>query len=415
MTEQSISRIPNTHKTHKNKIKDNSNKAELWKKINESFNIDIDKKKFKKDETNVECIYRNSGQRENCDTCQSPVSLSDEGFLICTNPKCSIIYKDIVDQTAEWRYYGVDDNQTSDPTRCGLPVNPLLLESSFGCKILCDGISSYEMRKIRRYTEWQASPHKEKTQYNEFQHITIIANNAGIPKIIIDEALRCHKKISEHQTFRGSNRDGIIAASVYIAFRIHDCPRTAKEIATIFNLDNTSATKGCKNAVCIINDIENDMHNSEKTSFCKTRPEAFIERYCTRLHVNGELTKLCQFIALRIEKNRSLIAVGMCLLALADWPVLAVLGCTLSGLGFYMMHNTLQMQATQMAPQAQSMAITLFACTLFFGQTVGVSLMARCLDASGLAEALLVAAAGIVVLCMVIARGVQLPEKLNPP
>ena len=291
MLEQSISRIPNTHKTYKNKIKDNnnnSNKADLWKKINDSFKIDIDKKQFKKDETSVECIYRNSGQRENCDACQSAVSLSDEGFLICTNPKCSIIYKDIVDQTAEWRYYGVDDNQTSDPTRCGLPVNPLLVESSFGCKILCDGISSYEMRKIRRYTEWQASPHKEKTQYNEFQHITIIANNAGIPKIIIDEA---------------SNRDGIIAASVYIAFRIHDCPRTAKEIATIFNLDNTSATKGCKNAVCIINDIENDMHNSEKTSFCKTRPEAFIERYCTRLHVNGELTKLSQFIALRIEKN----------------------------------------------------------------------------------------------------------------
>lgn len=44
---------------------------------------------------------------------------------------------------------------------------------------------------------------QRKTQYNEFQHITIIANNAGIPKIIIDEALRCHKKISEHQTFRG--------------------------------------------------------------------------------------------------------------------------------------------------------------------------------------------------------------------
>jgi predicted MFS family arabinose efflux permease len=80
-----------------------------------------------------------------------------------------------------------------------------------------------------------------------------------------------------------------------------------------------------------------------------------------------------------------------------------------------MMHNTLQMQATQMAPQAQSMAITLFACTLFFGQTVGVSLMARLLDANGLAEALLVAAAGIVVLCMVIARGVQTQEKLNPP
>ena len=312
------SRIHTTHKTYKNKIYNNTNITGLWAKISESFHVDNnghnsvetisnliqrDDKYIDKNDKSIECIYRSCGQREMCDTCNSSVALSDEGFLVCMNPKCSIIYKDIVDQTAEWRYYGVDDNQNIDPTRCGLPVNPLLVESSFGCKILCDGISSYEMRKIRRYTEWQSSPHKEKTQYNEFQHITIIANNAGIPKIIIDEALRCHKKISEHQTFRGSNRDGIIAASVYVAFRIHDCPRTAKEIATIFNLDNTSATKGCKNAVCIINEIENDMHNSEKTSFCKTRPEAFIERYCTRLQINGELTKLCQFIALRIEKN----------------------------------------------------------------------------------------------------------------
>ena len=127
-----------------------------------------------------------------------------------------------------------------------------------------------------------------------------------------------------------------------------------------------------------------------------------------------------QSVALLGEKGLAwwgggLIAGGMGLLALADWPLLAVLGCTLSGLGFYMMHNTLQMQATQMAPQAQSMAITLFACILFFGQTVGVSLMARLLDANVLAEALLVAAAGILALCMVIARGVQSPEKLNPP
>jgi transcription initiation factor TFIIIB Brf1 subunit/transcription initiation factor TFIIB len=333
------SRIHTTHKTYKNKLYSNTNITGLWEKISESFNVDNDRynsaqneikltdkssedndktEKYthgrdhgtsghhmpvKKSEKNIECIYRSCGQRETCDTCNSSVALSDEGFLVCMNSKCSIIYKDIVDQSAEWRYYGVDDNQNIDPTRCGLPVNPLLVESSFGCKILCDGISSYEMRKIRRYTEWQSSTNKKKTQYNEFQHITIIANNAGIPKIIIDEALRCHKKISEHQTFRGSNRDGIIAASVYVAFRIHDCPRTAKEIATIFNLDNTSATKGCKNAVSILNEIENDMHNSEKTSFCKTRPEAFIERYCTRLQINGELTKLCQFIALRIEKN----------------------------------------------------------------------------------------------------------------
>ena len=239
-----------------------------------------------------------------CDRCESILAFSDEGFLTCMNSKCGIIYKDIVDQSAEWRFYGADDNQNSDPTRCGMPINPLLKESSYGCKVICVGSMSYEMRKIRRYTEWQSMPYKEKSQYDEFQIITNMAHNAGIPKMIIDDAIRYHKKISEYDlTFRGDNRDGIIAASIYISCRINNFPRTAKEIASIFHLDVTSATKGCKNALAIINNIEKDMDNKEKTIFATTKPEAFIERFCSKLNMNNELTKLCQFISMKIEKG----------------------------------------------------------------------------------------------------------------
>jgi transcription initiation factor TFIIB len=235
--------------------------------------------------------------------CNYSLAFSEEGFLTCTNTTCGIIYKDLVDQSAEWRYYGADDNQHSDPTRCGMPINPLLQESSFGCKVMCIGSTSYEMRKIRRYTEWQSMPYKEKSQYDEFQRIALMSQNAGIPKLIIDDAIRYHKRISEYDfTFRGDNRDGILAASIYISCRINQFPRTAKEIATIFHLDVTSATKGCKNALLIINKLEKDLDNQEKTSFCKTKPEAFIERYCSKLNINNELTRLCQFIAMKIEK-----------------------------------------------------------------------------------------------------------------
>lgn len=260
---------------------------------------------FIKPDINVECLYRKSGIRENCEVCSSEVVLTDDGFLTCKNPACSILYKDeSLDQSAEWRYYGADDNQNNDPTRCGMPVNPLLKESSYGCKVMCEGGSySQDMLKIRRYTEWQSMPYREKAQYDMFQKITTLAQNKGISKMIIDEALRVHKRISEHKTFRSLNRDGVVGASIYIACKIHNCPRTPKEIATIFNLDNTSATKGCKNAVSIINELESNLENSEKTNFCKTKPEAFIERYCSRLSINDELTKLCQFIAVMIEKQ----------------------------------------------------------------------------------------------------------------
>ena len=165
----------------------NIDTAKLWN----IFNDEINGNEKKVDP--LECMYRSCGDRERCERCESSLAFSDEGFLTCTNRTCGIIYKDMVDQSAEWRYYGADDNQSSDPTRCGMPINPLLEESSYGCKVLCFGSTSYEMRKIRRYTEWQSMPYKEKSQYDEFQIITTMAQNAGIPKLIIDDAIRYHK------------------------------------------------------------------------------------------------------------------------------------------------------------------------------------------------------------------------------
>lgn len=284
-------------KTKKNNKK--INKSKLWA----AFDNEHPSK-----ESELILIYQEqeNKKREYCDLCESVLKYSPEKFLICSNTSCGIIYKDMLDETAEWRYYGADDSSSVDPTRCGMPINPLLKKSSYGCKVLCNNRSTYEMRKIRRYTEWQSMPYNEKTQYDEFEWIKAMARISGISKIIVDEALRQHKKISSMKTFRGYNRDGIIAASVYISCRIHNYPRTAKEIATIFHLDNTSSTKGCKNAGQILNNIESELLGNEKTQLCQTRPKAFIERYCSKLNINKELTKLCLFVAYKIEKGNKI-------------------------------------------------------------------------------------------------------------
>ena len=286
----------NKQETRKNKLKENSNKK-LWTIFDEEY----------KEKPDFECVYTKEKDMltsDNiCANCESSLFIGEDGFLTCSNICCGLIFKDNLDQTAEWRFYGADDNSHSDPTRCGMPINPLLQESSYSCKVLCPGKSSYEMHKIRRYTDWQAMPYKEKSRYDEFQLISNISQNSGIPKIIIDEAMRLHKKISETKTYRGLNRDGIIAASIYISCRINNYPRTAKEIADIFNLDNASATKGCKNALTIINEIEhNNNLNEDITSLSQTTPSSFIERFCSKLNINNELTNLCKFVAFKIEQ-----------------------------------------------------------------------------------------------------------------
>ena len=99
------------------------------------------------------------------------------------------------------------------------------------------------------------------------------------------------------------NRDGIKAASIYISCRLNGCPRTAHEIAEIFKLDKTSATNGCSMAVNIIHNIERNVDSSNKIDLCITLPSSFIERFCSRLNFNNELTMLSKFIANKVEQN----------------------------------------------------------------------------------------------------------------
>jgi predicted MFS family arabinose efflux permease len=52
----------------------------------------------------------------------------------------------------------------------------------------------------------------------------------------------------------------------------------------------------------------------------------------------------------------------------------------LIGLGFYMVHNTLQTNATQMAPQARGTALAIFSSMLYFGITTGVAIAGPIVD-----------------------------------
>lgn len=275
-------------------------KTKLWEIFDNEKEHPVKKHNHK---APLECIYEQKIENDLCNICHSILMLMDDGFPTCTNTSCGVIYKNTLDYSPEWRFYGVDDKNANDPTRCGNPINPLLVESSYGCKILCTPKSSYEMKKIRKWTEWQSMPHKEKSLYEEFQFITIMAQNSGIPKIFIDEAMNIHKDISEQKMFRGLNRDGIKAASIYISCRLNGCPRTAHEISEIFKLDKTSATTGCSTAVNILHNIERNVDPSQQTDLLITTPSSFIERYCSKLNINSELTMLSKFIAKKVESQ----------------------------------------------------------------------------------------------------------------
>jgi len=75
------------------------------------------------------------------------------------------------------------------------------------------------------------------------------------------------------------------------------------------------------------------------------------------------------------------------------------------GFGTYLLHNTLQTNATQMAPATRGTALALFAFCFFIGQAIGVSLAGYAYDHGGALPLLLVPAGVLPVVGWAFARG----------
>ena len=92
----------------------------------------------------------------------------------------------------------------SDPTRCGMPVNVLLPESSIGSDIKYN--QNPEMYKIRKLQQWNSMPYKERSLYKVFTEISDICHKNNLPSIILNEAKSIYKIISNTKISRGSIR-----------------------------------------------------------------------------------------------------------------------------------------------------------------------------------------------------------------
>jgi predicted MFS family arabinose efflux permease len=70
-------------------------------------------------------------------------------------------------------------------------------------------------------------------------------------------------------------------------------------------------------------------------------------------------------------------------MALAPNAEVEFAAIVVSGISFYMLHNTLQTHGTQMAPEARGAGMALFALCLFLGQAIGVPVAAPVVDRWG--------------------------------
>jgi predicted MFS family arabinose efflux permease len=97
------------------------------------------------------------------------------------------------------------------------------------------------------------------------------------------------------------------------------------------------------------------------------------------------------------------ILLGMISLPFSPFAFIPVAQALL-GLGLYMLHNTLQTNATQMAPDMRGIAVSIFANALFLGQAAGIAAGGQLVDSVGFAPAYIIAGSGLLALGLTFAR-----------
>jgi len=229
-----------------------------------------------------------------CPVCNEDSLTNDAGITVCVN--CGTEIGCEINPEAEWRYYGANDNK-SDPNRCGMANNLLLYESSFSTGIATNSYSSYFYKTLNKLQTWQMMSAQERSLKTVFDRIQQHATLKGIPTTIIQDAQVFFKTVTKEQVkngknklCRGSNRDGLIAACLFYSCNQNKVNRSKKEIAQIFEIDESDVTKGCKLFFQLMNEkvclTGNTMTHSD-----------FIDRFCSNLGLSPEKTKIVHEIA----------------------------------------------------------------------------------------------------------------------
>jgi transcription initiation factor TFIIB len=266
---------------------------DIWSLYN---SFDSEENNTKNDNSEKHNLNIDENDQEKCNYCNiySDFKIED-GYKWCS--ECGENNGIFIDVSPEWRYYGSEDSKSSDPTRCGMPVNNLLYNMSCGTMISSRG-NSLEVKKLRTIHKYITSNYNDRAILSIFENLNIVGLNNNINSLIIEDAKKIYKDIRDIKICRGINRDALVATCLMTSLNINNVSRSQKEIAEIFNINQTHITQARKKLLELNNYIKNDLIYSINI----TTPENFIPRFCSSLNIEEKYVVLMKLIAKKVQK-----------------------------------------------------------------------------------------------------------------
>jgi transcription initiation factor TFIIB len=221
-----------------------------------------------------------------CPECKNPnadvVEDYAAGDLICK--ECGLVLGDrIVDEHSEWRTFSNSDTPGSDPNRVGGPSNPLLRDSGLSTII---GKGDAAAASLSRWQNRGALNSGDRSLLNAFKEIGRMSDTIGLPQTIRDRANELYRQIDDQKSMRGRTADGIIAASLYIACRLEQVPRTFKEICALTKVSKKEIGRCYKFMLKVL-----------ETNLETITTQDFMNRFCSNLDLPMDVMKAATHVS----------------------------------------------------------------------------------------------------------------------
>jgi transcription initiation factor TFIIB len=229
-----------------------------------------------------------------CVECGGIKVICPEGLPVCA--ECGLVDDKYISNAAEWTSGITEDGKISDPARCGADAhgNPNLYSSQWGKSTVIStgrGCSTYKNRRMATINFHMAMNHKDRSLYHAYKDIDDAC--ASLPEVVTRDAKMIYKTFNEKKLTRGAVRVGIKANCVLYACRMAKYPRTAKEVAGMFNIQakDISRTSEMFRQVLLTSNEDNgttrpvDVMNRTLNSFDVTKEQRIA---CNRMCQNIE-------------------------------------------------------------------------------------------------------------------------------
>ncbi len=240
-----------------------------------------------------------------CPECGSTHLVRDyeRGELVCMD--CGLVIDEAyIDQGPEWRAF--DSEQRDSRSRTGAPMTYTIHDKGLSTEISWKNKDSYgksiptrSRAQLYRLRKWQkrikVSNAAERNLTQALQELERISSNLGLPQDVRETAALIYRKAVKENMIRGRSIEGVVAASIYAACRMLDIPRTLDEIASVTRVKKRE-----------IGRVYRIMARTLKLSIMPSKPEDYIDRFCAKLKLSGEVKKKAYEIIKEAEQQHIL-------------------------------------------------------------------------------------------------------------